>query len=69
MVQVMQQIRYTDRLPLRLMLEYAGVFAVAGLPLCCSRQSVWLLTQRSRVGFPALPDFLSINVSGTGSTQ
>jgi hypothetical protein len=32
-------------------------------------QSSWLLTQRSRVRFPALPDFLHSRGSGTGSTQ
>ena len=30
---------------------------------------VWLQIQRSRVRFPALPDFLSSSGSGTGSTQ
>jgi hypothetical protein len=34
-----------------------------------SSQSFWLLTQRSRVRFAALPDFLSGSGSGTGSTQ
>ena len=29
----------------------------------------WLQIQRSRVRFPALPDFLSSSGSGTGSTQ
>jgi hypothetical protein len=38
-------------------------------PLLSSSQSSWLLTQRSRVRFPALPDFLSSSGSGTGSTQ
>jgi hypothetical protein len=38
-------------------------------PLWSSGQSSWLLTQRSRVRFPALPDFLSSSGSGTGSTQ
>jgi hypothetical protein len=39
-------------------------------PLWSSDQSSWLLTQRSRVRFPALPDFLSsCSRSGTGSTQ
>jgi hypothetical protein len=37
--------------------------------LWSSDQSFWLLTQRSRVRFPALPDFLSSSGSGTGSTQ
>ena len=35
-------------------------------PMC---QSFWLQIQRSRVRFPALPDFLNSNGSGTGSTQ
>jgi hypothetical protein len=34
-----------------------------------AEQSSWLLIQRSRVRFPALPDFLSSSGSGTGSTQ
>jgi hypothetical protein len=37
--------------------------------LCSSSQSFWLLTQRSRVRFQALPDFLSSIWSGTGSTH
>ena len=37
--------------------------------LVCSGQSFWLQIQRSRVRFPALPDFLSSSGSGTGSTQ
>jgi hypothetical protein len=32
-------------------------------------KSSWLPTQRSRVRFPALPDFLSSSGSRTGSTQ
>jgi hypothetical protein len=32
-------------------------------------QSSWLQTQRSRVRFPPLPDFLRSSRSGTGSTQ
>jgi hypothetical protein len=43
--------------------------SLKGLPLWSSGQSSWLLTQRSRVRFPAQPDFLSSNGSGTGSTQ
>ena len=39
------------------------------LPLWSSGQSFWLQIQRSRVRFPALPDFLSSSGSGTGSTQ
>ena len=38
-------------------------------PLWSSGQSFWLQIERSRVRFPALPDFLSSSGSGTGSTQ
>ena len=38
-------------------------------PLWSSGQSFWLQIQRSRVRFPALPDFLSSSGSGKGSTQ
>ena len=38
-------------------------------PLWSSGQSFWIQIQRSRVRFPALPDFLSSSGSGTGSTQ
>ena len=37
--------------------------------LWSSGQSFWLQIQRSRVRFPALPDFLSGSGSGTGSSQ
>jgi hypothetical protein len=37
-----------------------------GPPLWSSSQNILLLTQRSRVRFPALPDFSG---SGTGPTQ
>jgi hypothetical protein len=37
--------------------------------LWSSGQSFWLQIQRSRVRFPALPDFLSSSGSGTGSTK
>ena len=37
--------------------------------LWSSGQSFWLQIQRSRVRFPALPDFLSGSGSGTGYTQ
>ena len=40
-----------------------------GPPLWSSGQSFWLQIRRSRVRFPALPDFLSSSGSGTGSTQ
>jgi hypothetical protein len=39
------------------------------LPLWSSGQSSWLQIQRSRVRFPAPPDFLRSSGSGTGSTQ
>jgi hypothetical protein len=38
-------------------------------PLWSSAQSSWLQILRSRVRFPALPDFLKSSGSGTGSTQ
>jgi hypothetical protein len=38
-------------------------------PLWSSGQSSWLQIQRSRVWFPALPDYLRSSGSGTGSTQ
>ena len=44
-------------------------FYMYGPPLWSSGQSFWLHIQRSRVRFPALPDFLSSSGSGTGSTQ
>jgi hypothetical protein len=40
-----------------------------GPPLWSGGQSSWLEIQRSRVRFPALPDFLRSSGSGTGSTQ
>ena len=43
--------------------------AVLRPPLWSSGQSFWLQIQRSRVRFPALPDFLSSSGSGTESTQ
>jgi hypothetical protein len=45
------------------------ILIYTGLLMWSSGQSSWLLTQRSRVRFPALPDFLSSSGSGTGSTQ
>ena len=49
----------------RILLIYETVWP----PLWSSGQSFWLQIQRSRVRFPALPDFLSSSGSGTGSTQ
>ena len=46
-----------------------SVVPYRGPPLWSSGQSFWLQIQRSRVRFPALPDFLSSGGSGTGSTQ
>jgi hypothetical protein len=40
-----------------------------GPSLWSSGQSSWLQTQRTRVPFPALADFLRGSGSGTGSTQ
>ena len=47
---------------------YSNV-VTGGPPLWSSGQSFWLQIQRSRVRFPAIPDFLSSSGSGTGSTQ
>jgi hypothetical protein len=44
-------------------------FYFVGPPLWSSGQSSWPQIQRSRVRFPALPDFLRNSGSGTGSTQ
>jgi hypothetical protein len=38
-------------------------------PLWASDQSSWLQIQRSRIRFPALPDFLRSSGSGTGFTH
>ena len=46
-----------------------GIFSILWRSLWSSGQSFWLQIQRSRVRFPALPDFLSSSGSGTGSTQ
>jgi hypothetical protein len=42
---------------------------MAVAPLWSSGQSFWLQIQRSRIRFPALPDFLTSSGSGTGSIQ
>jgi hypothetical protein len=46
-----------------------GLYVSKTESLWSSGQSSCLLTQRSRVLFPALPDFLSSSGSGTGSNQ
>jgi hypothetical protein len=48
--------------------EIKSIF-FTGMFLSSSGQSFWLQIQRSRVRFPALPDFLSSSGPGTGSTQ
>ena len=51
------------------LIEFCYACGMRGPPLWSSGQSFWLQIQRSRVRFPALPDFLSSSGSGTGSTQ
>ena len=51
------------------LVNYSVYVCVYRPPLWSSGQSFWLQIQRSRVRFPALPDFLSSSGSGTGSTQ
>ena len=48
---------------------YISIYITVGPPLWSTGQSFWLQIQRSRVRFPALPDFLSGSGSGTGYTQ
>ena len=50
-------------------LLFVLLYQLFGLSLWSSGQSFWLQIQRSRVRFPALPDFLSSSASGTGCTQ
>ena len=46
------------------------IISLCYIPLLWSSgQGFWLQIQRSRVRFPALPDFLSGSGSGTGCTQ
>ena len=52
-----------------LLLNFCAVICLLRPPLWSSGQSFWLQIQRSRVRFPALPDFLSGSGSGTGYTQ
>jgi hypothetical protein len=54
---------------LRKVFHLQFVICDQGPPLWSSGQRFWLQIQRSRVRFPALPDFLSSSGSGTGSTQ
>jgi len=57
--------------PLYTWMDFVIYFASIAVrpPLWSSGQSFWLQIQRSRVRYPALPDFLSSSGSGTGSTQ
>jgi hypothetical protein len=48
---------------------FTFTYGYSEIALCSSGQSSCLLTQRSRVRFPALQDFLSSSGSGAGSTQ
>ena len=57
-------------LKVNLLLWFINMYRrIRGQPLWSSGQSFWLQIQRSRVLFPALPDFMSNSGSGTGSTQ
>jgi hypothetical protein len=61
-------------LVLRSLLSYLGYWILCSLqdlrpPLWSCGENSWLQIQRSRVRFPALPDFLRSSGSGTGSTQ
>jgi hypothetical protein len=56
-------------LPVRYKLNLYSHVEESRPPLWSSDQSSWLQIQRSRVRFPALPDFLRSSGSGTGSTQ
>jgi hypothetical protein len=49
--------------------DYFGLRFCSRPPLWCSGHNSWLQTQRSRIRFPALLDFLSSSGSITGSTQ
>jgi hypothetical protein len=48
---------------------FSVLLCAQGPPLWSVGQSSWLQMHRSRVWFPALPDFLRSSGSGTGSTQ
>jgi hypothetical protein len=59
---------YVGCLLCRLVL-FVDLIKISWPPLWSSGQSFWLQIHRSRVRFPALPDFLKSRGSGTGSTQ
>jgi hypothetical protein len=52
-----------------ILFDFKGIIAEDRPHLWSSGQSYWLQILRSRVRFPALPDFLRSNGSGTWSTQ
>jgi hypothetical protein len=60
--------RFVQYLELKVVARH-GTSVMTGPPLWSSGHSSWLLTQRSRVQFPSLPDFLSSSGSGTGFSQ
>jgi len=63
-------VTFTEGSNLRIVFSFfIGYIYIPRPPLWSSGQSFWLQIQRSRVRFPALPDFLSSSGSGTGSTQ
>ena len=61
--------QFNITVPLSVYFELSFFMFMVRPPLWSSGQSFWLQIQRSRVRFPALPDFLSSSGSGTGSTQ
>ena len=68
MCQLFVQI-YDLHVAVYLMTLFNDITGSNGPPLWSSGQSFWLQIQRSRVRFPAPPDFLSSSGPGTGSTQ
>jgi hypothetical protein len=50
-------------------LSYTSLILCIRQPLWSSGQTAWLQIQRSRVRFPALPEFLRSSGSGMESTQ
>jgi hypothetical protein len=62
-------LRTKSDLILWLLLFSSAMYSAHGPLLWSSCQSSWLLTQRFRVRFSTLPNFLLSSGSGTGSTQ
>jgi hypothetical protein len=65
---VLQAVRSSLRFPVR-SLNLFILRISCRPPLLSNGQTSWLQTQRFRVRFPALPNFLSSSGSETGSTQ